>query len=436
MSLHIFPVHFKQDVRPEDNIVDMLISSNQCGIEDNDVIVVSQKIVSKQEGRVINLETVIPSELSIGIASAYDKDPKLVEVILTESKQIVRMEHGVIIVKTKHDFVCANAGVDQSNVDGNFVTLLPINPDSSAKVIQQEIRKKTGKRVAIIISDTFGRPFRLGQTDNAIGVAGIEPILNYEGKPDTFGKILNVTATAIVDELCSAAELVMEKTKKCPMAIIKNYNYVSKDYKISTLIRSETDDLLASGDAKDSLIELIQTIKDELELDGLYDLTGHNKSCKRQRRFVVDGANVDVNRVLSGEPEAFEIIKRDGKKEFVSIGVNCSLSHQNGESAFARNKALAYVTAEILESLGYGVEIKLISATWDGTRTVTVNKLYNIDQTNYYSENCISAIAKESDAPVDIRNISAVALTGYLRRHIFAIKHAVYGQAGGECIKS
>ena len=243
MSLHIFPVHFKQDVRPEDNIVDMLISSNQCGIEDNDVIVVSQKIVSKQEGRVINLETVIPSELSIGIASAYDKDPKLVEVILTESKQIVRMEHGVIIVKTKHDFVCANAGVDQSNVDGNFVTLLPINPDSSAKVIQQEIRKKTGKRVAIIISDTFGRPFRLGQTDNAIGVAGIEPILNYEGKPDTFGKILNVTATAIVDELCSAAELVMEKTKKSPMAIIKNYQFESKEEQISNLLRPESEDL-------------------------------------------------------------------------------------------------------------------------------------------------------------------------------------------------
>ena len=107
----------------------------------------------------------------------------------------------------------------------------------------EEIEKKTGKRIAIIISDTFGRPFRLGQTDNAIGVAGIEPILEYEGKPDTFGKILNVTATAIVDELCSAAELVMEKTKKCPMAIIKNYNYVSKDDKISTLIRSESDDL-------------------------------------------------------------------------------------------------------------------------------------------------------------------------------------------------
>ena len=243
MSLHIFPVCFKEDVTPESNIVDKLISSNQCGIEDDDVLIISQKIVSKQEGRVINLDTVIPSELSIGIASAYEKDPKLVEVILSESKRIVRMEHGVIIVKTKHDFTCANAGIDQSNVDGNFVTLLPINPDNSAKLIQDEIKKKTGKKMAVIISDTFGRPFRLGQTDNAIGVAGIESILNYEGKPDTFGKTLRVTAIAIVDELCSAAELVMQKTKKCPMAIIKNYKYITKDDNISSLIRTDSEDL-------------------------------------------------------------------------------------------------------------------------------------------------------------------------------------------------
>ena len=221
----------------------MLISSNQCGIEDDDILIISQKIVSKQEGRVINLDTVIPSELSIGIASAYEKDPKLVEVILSESKRIVRMEHGVIIVKTKHDFTCANAGIDQSNVDGNFVTLLPINPDNSAKLIQDEIKKNTGKKMAVIISDTFGRPFRLGQTDNAIGVAGIESILNYEGKPDTFGKTLRVTAIAIVDELCSAAELVMQKTKKCPMAIIKNYKYITKDDNISSLIRTDSEDL-------------------------------------------------------------------------------------------------------------------------------------------------------------------------------------------------
>ena len=221
----------------------MLLSSNQCGLEDDDILIISQKIISKQEGRVINLDIIIPSELSVGLASAYEKDPKLVEVVLSESKRIVRMEHGVIIVKTKHGFTCANAGIDQSNVDGNFVTLLPIDPDNSAKLIHEEIKNKTGKKIAVIISDTFGRPFRLGQTDNAIGVSGIEPILHYEGKPDTFGKILRVTAIAIVDELCSAAELVMQKTNNCPMAIIKNYKYIPKDDRISSLIRPESEDL-------------------------------------------------------------------------------------------------------------------------------------------------------------------------------------------------
>ena len=243
MSLHIFPVHFKQDITPESNLTDILISSNSCGIEDDDIIVVSQKIVSKQEGRAINLDIVIPSELSFGIASAYDKDPKLVEVILSEAKRIVRMEHGVIIVQTKHGFICANAGIDESNVDGNYVTLLPKDPDNSAKLIQDEIRIKTGKKVAVIISDTFGRPFRLGQTDNAIGIAGIESILSYEGKHDTFGKILRVTAIAIVDELCSAAELVMGKINKSPMAIIKNFQFEPKDEQISNLIRPKSDDL-------------------------------------------------------------------------------------------------------------------------------------------------------------------------------------------------
>jgi len=243
LSLHIFPVHFKQDINPDSNLVDILISSNKCGIEDGDVIVVSQKIVSKQEGRAINLDTVIPSELSIGIASAYDKDPKLVEAILSETTRIVRMEHGVIIVQTKHGFICANAGIDESNVDGNYVTLLPKDPDTSAKLIRNEIQTKTGKKVAVIISDTFGRPFRLGQTDNAIGVAGIESILSYEGKPDTFGKILRVTAIAVVDELSAAAELVMEKTKKSPMAIIKNYQFESKEEQISNLLRPESEDL-------------------------------------------------------------------------------------------------------------------------------------------------------------------------------------------------
>ena len=153
------------------------------------------------------------------------------------------MEHGGIIVQTKHGFICANAGIDESNVDGNFVTLLPKDPDNSAKLIRDGIRTKSGKKVAVIISDTFGRPFRLGQTDNAIGIAGIESILSYEGKHDTFGKILRVTAIAIVDELCSAAELVMGKINKSPMAIIKNFQFEPKDEPISNLIRPKSDDL-------------------------------------------------------------------------------------------------------------------------------------------------------------------------------------------------
>ena len=243
MSLHIFPVNFKQDITPESDLVDILISSNDCGIEDGDIIVVSQKIVSKQEGRAVNLDTIIPSELSIGIASAYDKDPKLVQAILSESKRIVRMEHGVIIVQTNHGFICANAGIDESNVENGYATLLPKDSDKSAQEIRLKILQQTGKKIAVIISDTFGRPFRMGQTDHAIGVSGIDTILHYEGTPDTFGKILRVTATAIVDELSSAAELVMGKTKKCPAAIIKNFEFKENTGNINNILRSKEEDL-------------------------------------------------------------------------------------------------------------------------------------------------------------------------------------------------
>ena len=191
----------------------------------------------------IILHSVIPSELSVGIASAYEKDPKLVEVILSESKRIVRMGHGVIIVETNHGFICANAGIDESNVEKGFVTLLPLDPDRSAKKIRDSILKITGKNTAVLISDTFGRPFRLGQTDHAIGIAGIESIKSYEGESDTFGKIMRVTAIAVADELCSASELVMGKTNKTPVAVIKNYNFESKNEGISSVIRDEKDDL-------------------------------------------------------------------------------------------------------------------------------------------------------------------------------------------------
>ena len=151
MSIQITPIKIKNDVQPGDDIAELILSASSNSIDDGDVIVISQKIISKQEGRVINLASVIPSELSVGIASAYDKDPKLVEVILSESKRIVRMEHGVIIVQTNHDFVCANAGVDESNVEKGFATLLPLNPDRSAKRIRDFILQVTGKNTAVLI---------------------------------------------------------------------------------------------------------------------------------------------------------------------------------------------------------------------------------------------------------------------------------------------
>jgi len=243
MSIQIIPVKIKEDIQPSDDIVALILSSSKSSIDDGDVIVISQKIISKKEGRVVNLNSIIPSELSVGISSAYEKDPRLVEAILSESKRIVRMEHGVIIVETNHNFICANAGIDESNVEKGFATLLPVDPDKSAKKIRDAVLQITGKNTAVIISDTFGRPFRLGQTDHAIGIAGIESIKNYEGKPDTFGKIMRVTAIAIVDELCAAAELVMGKIEKSPAAIIKNYSFESKNDSISSIIRDEDEDL-------------------------------------------------------------------------------------------------------------------------------------------------------------------------------------------------
>ncbi len=243
MTIQVIPIHVKNDVQPADSLVELLLSSSKVAFEDGDILVISQKVISKHEGQVVNLQSVIPSELSVGIASAYDKDPKLVEVILSESERIVRMENGVILVQTKHGFICANAGIDESNVEDGYATLLPKDSDNSAQQIRLKILQQTGKKIAVIISDTFGRPFRMGQTDHAIGISGIDAILHYEGTPDTFGKILRVTATAVVDELCSAAELVMGKTKKCPAAIIKNFEFKERTGNIQNIIRSKEEDL-------------------------------------------------------------------------------------------------------------------------------------------------------------------------------------------------
>jgi coenzyme F420-0:L-glutamate ligase/coenzyme F420-1:gamma-L-glutamate ligase len=241
MVLEIIPIKIQREIGIDTNFVDLILESSE--INDGDILVFSQKIISKNEGRMLSLSSVNPSLLANGIASSYGKDPRLIELILSESERIVRMENGIIIVKTKHGFVCANAGIDESNVQDGYATLLPKDPDKSAILLKERIEQKTGKNISVIISDTFGRPFRLGQTDVAIGIAGLEPILDYNGKPDTFGKIMRVTAIAVADEICSASELVMGKVEKCPIAIVRNYNYNFSNAKIQKLLRSEHDDL-------------------------------------------------------------------------------------------------------------------------------------------------------------------------------------------------
>lgn len=234
-------------VKPGDNIGDQIINAaKQDGIEieNNDVIVVAQKIISKAEGSVVRLSSVVPSSMAQQVASASRKDPRHVETILRESASIVRMVSGHLIVETRHGFVCANAGVDRSNVaDQDSVVLLPKNPDHSAREIKKRIRELTGAEVAVLVSDTFGRAWRIGQVNVAIGVAGLKPITDYRGTKDMFGYVLNVTQMATADELASAAELVMRKNDAIPVAIIRGVEYLPGNGSARELIRPKQDDL-------------------------------------------------------------------------------------------------------------------------------------------------------------------------------------------------
>jgi coenzyme F420-0:L-glutamate ligase/coenzyme F420-1:gamma-L-glutamate ligase len=239
--LQVIPVQISKEVEFNDNLSELIVHS--IDLHDGDIVILAQKIISKQEGRIINLSTITPSLLAYGISSEYKKNPCIVELILSESKKIVRMEKGIIIVETKNGFICANAGIDESNVRNGFATLLPINSDISAEKICKQIRKTCGKEVGVLISDTFGRPFRMGQTNCAIGVFGLNPILDYEGTCDNFGNVLRVTAIAIADEICAAAELVMKKTAKCPVAIVRDYEFKKGIGSINQLIRPEHEDL-------------------------------------------------------------------------------------------------------------------------------------------------------------------------------------------------
>ncbi len=213
-------------------------------LESNDIVVVAQKIVSKAEGRFVSLRNIKPSVLAKKMARAMGKDPRHVEVILRETKRVVRRRGPHLIVETQHGLVCANAGVDKSNVEGqDIVTLLPKDADKSARRIREQIIERTGKDVSVIVSDTFGRPWRLGQTNVAIGLSGMRPWIDYRGTRDKFGYELSVTRIAAVDELAGAAELVMNKADGVPVAIIRGYSHTRSRGSARQLIRPAKQDL-------------------------------------------------------------------------------------------------------------------------------------------------------------------------------------------------
>jgi coenzyme F420-0:L-glutamate ligase/coenzyme F420-1:gamma-L-glutamate ligase len=217
-------------IKNGDNIAELIFKAakkQNTPLQENDAIVVTHVAVSKAEGNVVNLDEVVPSERAKDIAQQTGKDPVVVEVILRETKEIVRMGDNSLITETKNGIVCANAGVDRSNVEGERnMVLLPKDPDASARKIRQDIKKLGGCDVAVIISDTHGRPLRRGEINVAIGVAGIKPIRDRRGEKDLFGYVLRIKQTAIADELSSAAELVIGQANEgIPAAIIRGYNY-------------------------------------------------------------------------------------------------------------------------------------------------------------------------------------------------------------------
>ena len=219
------------------------IAAAGLALADGDVLVVAQKVISKAEGRMVELSQVVPSRFALSLAQAMGKDARHLEVILQESKRIVRMDAGLIVSETHHGFTCANAGVDASNVPDGWVALLPVDPDASARRLQQQMVASTGKRIALIISDTFGRPWREGLTNVAIGVAGFNPLLDYRGQWDQQGHSLAATVMAAADELAAAAELVMGKLARRPAAIIRHFRWHPEPGTASAMIRPREKDL-------------------------------------------------------------------------------------------------------------------------------------------------------------------------------------------------
>jgi coenzyme F420-0:L-glutamate ligase / coenzyme F420-1:gamma-L-glutamate ligase len=252
----LIPVSGLPEIKRGDDLAALLrrgFLQSKIRLANSDILVVAQKIISKSEGAMVDLRTVVPSAKAVAMAAkrAVTKpeltgpanDPRFLEVVLQQCRRIVREEH-VLITETHHGFVCANAGVDHSNVTGDeMVTLLPRNPDDSASRLAAALRKVTGRRIAVIISDTFGRPWRLGLTNVAIGAAGLPVLLDLRGKRDRTKKILQATILAVADELASAAGLIMGKAEGIPAVIVRGYRFRPSNDGAAAILRSAKEDL-------------------------------------------------------------------------------------------------------------------------------------------------------------------------------------------------
>jgi len=245
VKVEIYGLKLKEDVKPGFNLAKAIVQAAEDigGLKDGDVVVVTSKVVSKAEGRLVDLSTVKPSPFALRLSKLLDKPPEVVELILNESSSIVRMGRGTIVVEDLRGIINANAGVDVSNAPPGHAALLPLDPDASAKRLREEISRLTGRNVAVVISDTQGRPLRRGQVDVAIGCSGINPLRDRRGERDLYGYVLKIKEIAIADEIASAAELVIGQADEAtPIAVIRGVRFEEGEG-AKQLIRPREEDL-------------------------------------------------------------------------------------------------------------------------------------------------------------------------------------------------
>ena len=247
-GVSVLPLRGLPEVRAGDDLAALLLAAGARepvgGVRDSDVLVVTHKVVAKAEGCHVDLRAVEPSAFARAFAERWGKDARQVEVVLRESARIVRMDHGVMICETRHGFICANAGIDRSNTgDLDIVLTLPADPDASARRLRDAVVAATGSAVAVIVSDTFGRPWRDGLTNVAIGCAGLRPLRDERGQTDPHGYVLAASVLAVADELAAAAELAMGKLDGVPAAVVRGYAYEQGEGRASELLRAPERDM-------------------------------------------------------------------------------------------------------------------------------------------------------------------------------------------------